>query len=80
MGVERLVTLLSWVPALSGPTFRVIFWWKSLHRTESGTRSGGLESKFGRGPGPHDRRVVGWFCVCLGFKRGVCFGVPSWAR
>ena len=24
-----------------------------------GLRSGGLESKFGRGPGPRDRRVVG---------------------
>ena len=43
-----------------------------------GLRSGGLESKFGRGPGPCDRRVVGWFCLCLGYKRGVCFGVPSW--
>ena len=42
-------------------------------------RSGGLESKFGRGPGPLDRRVVGWSCLCLGYKRGVCFGVPSWA-
>ena len=45
-----------------------------------GLRSGGLESKFGRGPGPRDRRVVDWFCLCLGYKRGVCFGVPSWAH
>ena len=44
-----------------------------------GLRSGGSESKFGRGPRPHDRRVVGWSCLCLGYKRGVCFGVPSWA-
>ena len=36
-------------------------------------RSGGSESKFGRGPGPHDGRVVGWSCLCLGYKRGVCF-------
>ena len=36
-------------------------------------RSGGLESKFGRGPGPHDRRVMGWSCLCLGYKQGVCF-------
>ena len=35
------------------------------------------ESKFGRGPRPLDRRVVGWSCLCLGYKRGVCFGVPS---
>ena len=43
-----------------------------------GLRSGGLESKFGRGPGPLDRRVVGWSCLCLGYKQGVCFRVPSW--
>ena len=43
-----------------------------------GLRSGGLESKFGRGPGPYDRRVLGWSCLCLGYKRGMCFGVPSW--
>ena len=40
-------------------------------------RSGGLESKFGRGPGSLDRRVVGWSCLCLGYKRDVYFGVPS---
>ena len=45
----------------------------------SGLMCGGLESKFGRGPGPLDRRVVGWSCLCLGYKRGMCFGVPSWA-
>ena len=42
-----------------------------------GLRCGGLESKFGRGPGPLDRRVVGWSCLCLGYKQGVSFGVPS---
>ena len=31
-------------------------------------RSGGLESKFGRGPGPRDRRVMGWSCLYLGYK------------
>ena len=36
-------------------------------------RSGGLESKFGQGPRPHDRRVMGWSCLCLGYKRDVCF-------
>ena len=40
----------------------------------------GLESKFGRGPRCLDRRVVGWSCLCLGYERGVCFGVPSWAH
>ena len=38
-----------------------------------GLRSGGLESKFGQGPEPHDRRVMGWSCLCLRYKRGVCF-------
>ena len=39
----RLVALLSWVPALSGPTVRVSFWWRrSLHRTESETQGRGL--------------------------------------
>ena len=42
-----------------------------------GLRCGGLESKFGRGPRPLDMRVVGWSCLCLGYKRGICFGVPS---
>ena len=45
-----------------------------------GLRSGGLESKFEREPGPHDRRVVDWPCLCLRYKRGVCFRVPSWAQ
>ena len=44
-----------------------------------GLRCGGLESKFGRGPRPLDRRVVGWSCLCLGYKWGVCFGVLNWA-
>ena len=39
-------------PALSGPTVRVLFWWRrSLYRTESGTQGRGLESQFGRVPG-----------------------------
>ena len=45
-----------------------------------GLRSGGLESKFGWGPGPRDRRVMGWSYLYLGYKWGVCFGVPSWAH
>ena len=38
-----------------------------------GLRSGGLESKFRWGPGHLDRRVMGWSCLCMGQKRGVCF-------
>ena len=45
-----------------------------------GLRSGGLESKFGRGPGPRDRRVVGWSCLCLGYKQVCVFEVPSWGH
>ena len=43
-------------------------------------RCEGLESKFGWRPRPFDRRVVGWSYLCLGYKRGVCFKVPSWAH
>ena len=43
-----------------------------------GLKCGGLESKFGRGPRPRDRSGMGWSRLCLGYKRGVCFGVPSW--
>ena len=43
-----------------------------------GLKSGGLESEFGRGPRPLDRRVVGWSYLYLGYKQVVCFGVPSW--
>ena len=54
---------------------------EGLSTTQSpGLRCGGLESKFGRGLGPHDGRVVGWSCLYLGYKRGVCFGLPSWAQ
>ena len=42
-----------------------------------GFRSGGLESKFGRGPGPHDRRVAGWFYLCLGYKWVCVLGYPT---
>ena len=45
-----------------------------------GLRGGGLESKFERGPGPRDRRVVGWSYLCLGYKQGVCFRAPNWAH
>jgi hypothetical protein len=42
-----------------------------------GLKCGGLESKFGWRPGPLDRSGTGWSSLCLGYKRGVCFGVPS---
>ena len=42
-----------------------------------GLRSEDLESKFGRGPRPYDRRVVGWSCLCLGYKRACVLGYPA---
>ena len=42
------------------------------------SRSGGLESKFRRGPRALDRRGMSWSCLCLGHRQGVCFEVPSW--
>jgi hypothetical protein len=38
-----------------------------------GLKCGGLESKFGRGPGTHDKSGTGWSHLCLGCKRGMCF-------
>ena len=80
MGAGRLIGLLSWVLALFGPTDWRRGWSRSKHHTEPGTHEWGLESKFGRGPGPLDRRVVGWSYLCLGYKRAMCFGVPSWCK
>ena len=78
MGAGSLIALLSWVLALSGLTDWRRGWWRSKHHTESGTQVWGLESKFGRRSGPLDRRVVGWSCLCLRYKRGMCFEVSSW--
>ena len=43
-----------------------------------GLKCGGLESKFRQGPRPYDRSGMVWSCLCLGYKQGMCFGVPSW--
>ena len=72
-----LVALLSWVPALSDRLIGGRDGGGLSTTLSSGLRCGGLESKFGRGPRSLDRRVVGWSCLCLGYKRGVCFVVPS---
>ena len=60
MGVGRLVKLMSWVPALFGLTD----WRKGKGGglstiLRSGLKCGGLESKFGQGPRPHDRSGMG---------------------
>ena len=38
MGAGRLITLLSWVLALSGPTLGVGIRWRSEHHTETGSQ------------------------------------------
>ena len=77
MRAGRLVALLSWVPALSGPTEWRQGWWRSKHHTKSRTQEWGLGVQVWTGTWTLDRRVVGWSCLCLGYKRGVCFRVPS---
>ena len=42
MGAGRPVPLLSWVPALFGPTDWRRGWWRSKHHTESRTQEWGL--------------------------------------
>ena len=49
-------------------------WWRSKHRTESGTQERGLGVQVWTGPGPRDRRVVGWSSLCLGYKRACVLG------
>ena len=41
-GAGRLVALLSWVSALSGPTNWRRGWWRSKHHSESGIQEWGL--------------------------------------
>ena len=77
----RLVTLLSWVSALSGLTVMVAFGLGGPCTALSpGLRDGGLESQFRWGPGPRDRRVVGWSCLCLGISGACVFWLPSWGH
>ena len=78
MGAGRLVALLSWVLVFSDRLIGGGDGEGLSTALSSGLRSGGLESKFGRGPGPRDRSGKGWSCLCLGYKQGVCFRVPSW--
>ena len=51
MGAGKACCSLVVDPALSGSTDGKRRWWRSLHRMSLGLRGGGLESKFGRGPG-----------------------------
>ena len=78
MGAGRLVALLSCVLALLDRLIGDRDGGGLSTTLSPGLTCGGLESKFGRGPGPHDRSGMGWSYLCLGYKQGVCFGVPSW--
>ena len=70
----RLVTLLSWVLALSGPTVMVVFGLGGPCTALSlGLRSEGLESKFGRGPGHPGQESGGLVLLVPGVQAGVCF-------
>jgi hypothetical protein len=74
MGAKRLVTLLSWVLALFGPTVMVDYWEGGLGTTlRPGLQCWGLGAQFGWGPGPRDKSEIGSSYLCLGYKRGVCF-------
>jgi hypothetical protein len=43
-----------------------------------GLKCGGLESKFGRGPGTRDRSGTVWSHLCLAYKRNMSFsGYPA---
>ena len=80
MGAERLVALLSWALALFGPTDCRGDGGGLSTTLSPGLMCWGLESKFGWGPGPLDRRVMGWSCLCLGYKRACVLGYPCWAH
>ena len=78
----RLVALLSWVSALSGPTVRVSFWWRrSLHHTKFGTQGRGLGVLVWTGT--WTPRIGGWWvspACARGTSRACVFGVPSWGH
>ena len=73
MGVGKACRSLVADPALSRPTDGKRRWWRSLPRTESGTQEWGLGVQVLDGDlDTQDRRVMGWSCLCLGCKWGVC--------
>jgi hypothetical protein len=82
MGAGRLVTLLSWVPALSGPTVKgELLGRRSKHHTEARTAVLGAWSP--SLDGDLDPLIgvewVGLTCAWGTSKVCVFFGVPSWA-
>ena len=75
--VRVLVGVIGCIPRPMRHSLVTLFSLSVSVKDRPGLRSGGLESKFGRGHEPLDRRVVDWSYLCLGYKWGVCFGVPS---
>ena len=75
----RLVALLSWVSALSGPTVRVCFWWRrTLHRTESETQGRGLGVPAWTGPRTLGQEGDGLVLLVPGVQAGCVFlGYPA---
>ena len=68
----RLVALLSWIQLSQNQLLGFCFGGGGpCTALSSGLRGGGFESQFRWGP--RHRRVMGWSCLCLGYKRGVCF-------
>ena len=52
--------------------------WKSKHHIKTGSQVWGLGVQVSTGTWTPDRSGMGWSCLCLGYKQGVCFGVLSW--
>ena len=70
----RLVTLLSWVLALFGPTVRVVFVLGGPCTALSlGLRGRGLESQFGWGPGHPGQESDGLVLFVPGVQAGHVF-------
>jgi hypothetical protein len=68
MGAGMLVTLLSWVPTLSGSTDGGGDRWRSKHYIESGPQVWGLRVQVWTGTWTPRRSGMGWSCLCLGYK------------
>ena len=77
--LRRLVALLSWVLALSGPIVRGFFGGGGPCTALSpGLRGGGLESQVGRGPGHPGQERDGLVLLVSGVQAGRVFsGYPA---
>ena len=79
MGAGRLIALLSWVWLFLDRLLGVGIRWRSKHHIETGSQV--LEAWSPSLDGDLDPLGGEWWvglCLCLGYKWGVCFEVPSW--